>query len=292
MADPRFEEKFIAFIDLLGFKEMVRKAENDEGKSLKQILDVMDCLNNTSNALSLREFGPTIFPDLPSNSPNLGFESTQVSDCVIISFEKSLSGAINIIHHCASIVFKLLSIGILVRGHILIGTIYHSNNCFLGSGYQNAYVREGKTTFMANEGAEGTPFVEVDADVIQYIKFEDNNGLDRFISATIASLNGAYAIYPFNNFLNMAGNSDDYSRSVDICVDAINIIIDEIADVTGDNLNSENKKNKKLTPNEKIMIYKDELQKTKKALLALRKQANSSYPAHNISSVFSRSDDI
>lgn len=40
-----YKEKVIAFIDIIGFKDIVEKSESGEGKSLNEILEILKIFN-------------------------------------------------------------------------------------------------------------------------------------------------------------------------------------------------------------------------------------------------------
>ncbi len=210
MAEPEFEEKFVAFIDMLGFKAMIEEAEAGKGRSLVEIIRLADILKNDKNTLSIRECGATFLPNLRSLNFDLSVNVTQISDCVIISYEKSPAGAVNIISHCYQIYMKMLSFGILMRGFITRGPVYHTDKHIFGSGYQKAYAHERNTTFQSPEGFFGTPFVEIDKDIISYIEENLSEKERRIAEKMYESINNVCALYPFKNIASIIFQSDHY----------------------------------------------------------------------------------
>jgi len=89
---PKFEEKFVAFVDILGFKGMVAAAESSDGVALTDILALLDRLDLSKFESSLRR-GECVCPGSVRIDPHGGFVATQVSDCVVISAEMSPFGA-------------------------------------------------------------------------------------------------------------------------------------------------------------------------------------------------------
>ena len=53
-----FQEKFIAFIDILGFKQMVAKAEAGQGFSLPEITELVDLLGSSTKRNDFETYGP------------------------------------------------------------------------------------------------------------------------------------------------------------------------------------------------------------------------------------------
>lgn len=123
MADtPVFTDKFIAFVDVLGFKAMVQAAEAGTGPPLPELMKLMRKLGTKADRNEFRRRGPLSCPDAPRIRDDMDFELTQISDCVIISTEVSPAGVINLIWHCWGACMKLLGDGVMLRGYIKRGT--------------------------------------------------------------------------------------------------------------------------------------------------------------------------
>ena len=137
-----FKEKFVAFVDILGFKSMVEAAERGEGRPTAELLEILSSLERAKDKEFYVNDGPMICPDSSVVQKDLDFEITQISDCVIISAEMSHAGIINLISHCWAIAFSLLRKGVVLRGYITRGSVIHKGNLILGTGYQKAYQRE------------------------------------------------------------------------------------------------------------------------------------------------------
>src|ERR1700733_2448860 len=110
---PKFEDKFIAFVDILGFKNHVEAAEAGSGLSLGELLDALKLLRGPQAEFAA--FQPTICPMSARKNGDLAFRVSQVSDCVIISAEVSAAGVINLLHHCWAIALNLLRKGLMCR---------------------------------------------------------------------------------------------------------------------------------------------------------------------------------
>jgi len=193
-----FKEKFIAFIDILGFKNHVEAAEKGDGLSLAELYDATDELGRLKTLAQIREYGPSICPESAHVAPDLDFQITQVSDCAIVSAEISPAGAINLVNHCWGAVLMLMTKGFMCRGFISRGLIHHTESRLAGSGYQNAYEKEQSTTAFAHEADErGTPFVEIDDEVSQYIEQHGDVCVKRMFSRYVKSDGSVTAIFPF-----------------------------------------------------------------------------------------------
>lgn len=171
MDGTKFQDKFIAFVDILGFKKFVSASEKGIGMSLSEILDILNDLGTPEDKKQYVKYGPIICPESSYAQKDLNFRITQISDCVVVSSEVSPAGLINLVHHCWSAVFKLLNKGILCRGYITKGSVFHTDTQFIGSGYQYAVSKEKAVTAFIRKGEkEGTPYVEIDQIVCDYVK--------------------------------------------------------------------------------------------------------------------------
>lgn len=202
---PRYalesKEKFIGFVDILGFKDHVERAEANNGITLSQINEAVSALGSEKDKEAIKLYGPTICPESERQHDDLDFQITQVSDCLIISTEISPAGAITLIDHCWRAVFRLLRQGLMCRGHIRRGNIFHEGQRFIGTGYQRAIEREKEVeVFKRFEDDRGTPFVEVDKSVIEYINGSGDKCLTSMLSRFVFEAKGFYALFPFKRF--------------------------------------------------------------------------------------------
>ena len=190
-----FEDKFVGFIDILGWKNLVADAEAGRGLSLDGLLELAATLGRSTDG-DVREVHPAWCPQSPRSSPNLDFQVTQISDCVVVSCEVSPAGAINLIAHCWNAAMGLLRRGIACRGYVTRGRIYHTAHQMIGSGYQTAFAREaGVKAFGA--GDTGTPFIELDPIVVEYFERCDDPCVRTIFDRSVARDGDLVAIFPF-----------------------------------------------------------------------------------------------
>lgn len=146
------KDKFIAFVDILGFSAML-KAEEQSGRDLSRPLELMKMLGSAE-----REHHPSLCPASRRIAADIDFKLTQISDCVVVSTEASPAGIINLVHYCFGIAMMLLGKGALCRGYITRGNIYHDDHQFIGTGYVHAVENEKAVGFMrADVEEKGTP---------------------------------------------------------------------------------------------------------------------------------------
>src|SRR6267143_2631231 len=91
--------KFIGFVDIIGFKSLVRAAEAAQ-KDLTELSQAVQALGTEEDLKHVEKYGPTICPDALHLRKDLDFQITQASDCVFVSAEVSPAGIINLVSHC------------------------------------------------------------------------------------------------------------------------------------------------------------------------------------------------
>ena len=191
------QDKFIAFLDIIGFSALVEQAERSGG-DLTRPIELMRALEASTDVQRLSRNGSAICPQSRRIARDLDFQATQVSDCLVASVEISPAGVINLASHCFGIVLALMRMGALCRGVIKRGNIFHRDGRFLGTGYMQAYGAEGQVAFLRSEAGEnGTPFVQIDGALIDFVRDETDDCVRKMFTR-ITHSDGTYtAIYPF-----------------------------------------------------------------------------------------------
>lgn len=197
MNSTTLEEKFIAFVDILGFKKLVEESEAERGFSSSQITELLQEFG-AEDVKAKKWRGGRLCPGSPFLSEDLAFNITQVSDCAIISSELSPAGLINLINHCWGIVISFLFKGILCRGYITRGPITHTETNLFGTGYNKAYEAEKNVAvFKTTMEENGTPFVEISEEVVSYAESCDDPCFQKFFKRLRKSDGVNTALYPF-----------------------------------------------------------------------------------------------
>ena len=206
---PQLEDKFIAFVDILGFKSKVESVEGRDGLNLSDLLKYCSILSQPNLTLNILKDGPMFCPESEFKSRDLHYEVTQVSDCVVISAEVSPAGVINLLHHVATCVAQLMTEGMMARGYITRGNIYHKDNQFIGTGYQEAVEKEKVVrAFRFDTSKDSTPFVELNPIVVSYIKEETDECVQTmFRRMCTEDDHGIAAVFPFSYLSNLAGGN-------------------------------------------------------------------------------------
>ena len=191
-------EKFIAFFDVLGWKSLVRASEEERGLSLQELSEIVTALGTDDDRKHFEKYGPTICPDAPRIRKDMDFRVTSASDSVLISAEVSPAGLINLVSHCCTACFKLLSKGVMCRGYIKRGWIYHTPEQQIGTGLNDVVEREKQVSiFKKDAGERGTPFIEVDKEVVQYVEHQPDQCVKKMFSRLVKTEGDLAAIFPF-----------------------------------------------------------------------------------------------
>lgn len=148
----KYEQRVIAFIDILGFKEIVRQSEQDTSR-IELVHSVLEYLKKleTSDNWTLR------FLEIEEDAQKRGVENfdvknkintTAFSDSIVVSVkvdDNVNEMASTLIVNLAYVGSLLLEKGILFRGGITIGNIIHKHNGIVfGQGLIDAYMLETK----------------------------------------------------------------------------------------------------------------------------------------------------
>ncbi|UQD54982.1 hypothetical protein [Flavobacterium sp. K5-23] len=151
-----YERRIIAFIDILGFKEIVKQSENDTAK-ITLLYSVLEYLKDweISDNWGLK------FVEIEEDAQKKGVDyfdirgktnTTAFSDSIVISVKVNDNVnemASTLIVNLAYIGSVLMEKGILFRGGLTIGNIIHNNNgTVFGQGLIDAYLLETNTKHM------------------------------------------------------------------------------------------------------------------------------------------------
>lgn len=198
---PEYRDKFIAFIDVLGFKQLVEQSTNGNGETLSEVLALLQAFGTKNERSMFQQYGPMVCPCSRVLERNLDFRLTQISDCVIVSAEVSPAGVINLLSHCTKVVVGFLLKGVMCRGYVTRGPVFHTDTQVIGTGYQAAYEGEGGVTAFKREADEqGTPFVQVDHSVVEYVSKETDECVQKMYGRMVKSDGDVSAIFPFDRF--------------------------------------------------------------------------------------------
>lgn len=149
-----FEDRAVAFIDVLGFKSVVERFDSENDNFLEELVGILEeavpGLDGKVNPSVPRELIP---------------KHISISDSIILSAPltsdemSSYCGLSTIVMRVIQLTHLFLSKGYLIRGGISVGKVWHTDSNIVGPAYQNAYLIETKT---------GSPRIELDEQAKQY----------------------------------------------------------------------------------------------------------------------------
>jgi hypothetical protein len=119
-----YRDKYVVFMDILGFKELVCDADQ-RSEQRSKLLRILALLKHTATA-----------------NPHCGLHLSQFSDCIILSADHSPAGLHDLLLSIDLIVSNLLQLDILLRGGIEVGGIHHDDDFVYGVGVNKAYKLE------------------------------------------------------------------------------------------------------------------------------------------------------
>jgi hypothetical protein len=124
------ESRIVAFIDILGFRDLISRMGDGETELLKTVLSAFDAVERTEKQ-TYDDIGRLMMPTK---------EMTFFSDCIAISdLEENF---FRVVLAARSLHVHLLFGGILTRGAIACGSTYHKKRIIFGEGLNRAYELE------------------------------------------------------------------------------------------------------------------------------------------------------
>jgi len=149
-----FEDRAVAFIDVLGFKSVVENATVTNLNFLEKLVATLET--------AVPELDGTVSSTVPKE---LIPKHISISDCIILSApltsskRSSYCGLSILIMRAIQLTHIFLEKGYLIRGGISIGQVWHTDSNIVGPAYQDAYLLETKT---------GSPRIELSEKAKEY----------------------------------------------------------------------------------------------------------------------------
>jgi hypothetical protein len=197
MSTIQLTDKFIAYIDILGYSALTRAAEAGIGFSFAEMEEILEMLGTEEDRKHHQKYGPTTCPQAPRMRNDLDFQIAQVWDSVVVSAEVSPAGVVNLISHCFGVCIHLLTKGVMCRGYVKRGKIYHDGQKIFGSGHVEAVAKEKNVSFFKQNADErGTPFIEVDAEVVDFVAKQPDKCVKEMFGRMVLSHEGLTAVFP------------------------------------------------------------------------------------------------
>jgi hypothetical protein len=143
----KYEDRIVAFIDILGFKAILNSTVDDKGNDIQPNIDlIVSAYNSIRDVWDLDE---ELYDDLPelrraheiikSKSKKI----TTFSDSIVISFLVSDESEIfSTLLELKWVIMRLISKGILCRGALTYGKMIHTDKFLFGPALVEAYELE------------------------------------------------------------------------------------------------------------------------------------------------------
>lgn len=117
-----YSDRAVGFIDILGFGELVKRAHNNP-ELRQQIIAALEEVRSVRNA----HFGKA------------ELRTHNFSDSLILSATNDELGIVMLLASIKTLIYKLLDLGIFVRGAVTVGGVYHDDHVVFGVGVNEAY---------------------------------------------------------------------------------------------------------------------------------------------------------
>lgn len=174
--DPEYQEHIIAFIDLLGFKEIIKK--NDETDFLK-VYSLLKSFADSKMDSDIHENG-----SITNFRPSIN----TFSDHVVISYPTKFAKGVpldvllsSLSRDIAHFAMLALCRGLLIRDGITIGKLYHNNSIVFGEALIDAFELESQNAIypriiVSNSVMASTKLLGccIDFDGIYYLNYFNN----------------------------------------------------------------------------------------------------------------------
>ena len=136
MANIIFEDRAVAFIDVLGFKNVVTNAAVNNNL-LAPLISIVTLLES-----AIPSFDSLVDPSVHTS---LVPKFIYISDCIILSAPiatpraPSYNGLNTVVMRAIQLSHEILNLGFILSGGIAVGKVWHSGNNIIGPAYVDAY---------------------------------------------------------------------------------------------------------------------------------------------------------
>ena len=134
-----YNQSYLAFVDILGWKNIV----NQIGGDFDRFDDIICAFNALQSHESEDEYVRSLSSDVPVNLPPP--QHLVASDTIILSTSDNAHALLALILRCGKLCADLLSRGFLTRGAIVRGLLYHRGQVIFGEALSNAYKLEQRS---------------------------------------------------------------------------------------------------------------------------------------------------
>lgn len=209
---PEYKEHFVAFLDILGFKSLLKDASCEDIYSIFEVLHKKTSGRHNQNGVEIQAYNH--------------IRHTILSDSVIVYIRSDIDDAFAaLIDICNKLQYSLANREkpILLRGGITIGNLFYENDIVYGEGLSSAYLLENNlakypriifTGDTLERGLQNTKYMFVDMEGIIRPYQEDEDAL-------------YFTDYLSPDFGDIATLIRYYDRLLSLCNHQLNQAIDE-----------------------------------------------------------------
>jgi hypothetical protein len=130
--EQKYGNYLVAFIDILGFSGIIEKS-TDEPEYFEQILEALKLIEHV-----------VAHNEGKKEREDSSFKMTQFSDSLVISCPNTRLALFPMIMNLNFIQKVLANVGVMVRGGLTSGLLYHEGNIVFGPAFIKAYELESK----------------------------------------------------------------------------------------------------------------------------------------------------
>lgn len=130
-----YTRRYVAFLDILGFKDLISKSVgNPPAVAVDEIRSILD----VPEPVKAEQI---VFGRIGDISRS-GHRLTAFSDSIIVTTDETEQGLMHLLHHVSKIGYRLACLGVLYRGGIANGLVYHDDKQVFGPAVIVAYELE------------------------------------------------------------------------------------------------------------------------------------------------------
>jgi hypothetical protein len=194
---PLYEERYCAFVDILGFRQFIQRLRRDNSQ-FEALREVLQKVHSPS-------------PGNPIDESETDFRAQSISDAVAVSTAVNPHGLAQLFYGLESLSLDLLARGYFVRGGIVKGGLYHDEQMVFGEALVEAYGLE------TNHACYPRIMIKSDvcADARKYVE-EDNSWNEFLPRMTRQSRDGPWYL----DVLHRMSQRVDTVRKLDPDIDA------------------------------------------------------------------------
>jgi hypothetical protein len=127
--DQRYEERYCAFVDILGFSELLNTIRDSKTRQTRAARFAL--VRSLLRAVHSPPAGP--------RAAETGFRAQSISDAVAVSVHNNKFGLLLLFNSIETMALDLLAQGFFVRGAIVKGPLYHDDTMVFGEALMHAF---------------------------------------------------------------------------------------------------------------------------------------------------------